>query len=279
MISIPIPLESANGIYTACAKRVKDGADRAAFQKETQRVIERSELYVKKAAIGQLYLLASEDALNLTNTDLATLYERILVQGAERGTYEKLKSRARFARCPLCGQRDVKTLDHYLPRADFPEFCVTPANLIPSCTDCNKVKHDYVPASYEEQTFHPYFDDWSGVTVLKALPELTHRVYVTFSIGPCSPVPPLWLERAKWHFEKLNLGSLYSEHAAIELVQRKEWFRTTYATGGSTWLRAELVREADSRSRPFPNAWQPALYRGLAASDDFCDGGFEKVEE
>jgi hypothetical protein len=77
----------------------------------------------------------------------------------------------------------------------------------------------------------------------------------------------------------LNLGNLYREHASVELVQRKSEFRDTYSVEGSVGLKEDLKIEADSRSRPFPNAWQPALYRGLAASEEFCDGGFEKIEE
>lgn len=188
-------------------------------------------------------------------------------------------SSARFGRCPLCGQRDVKTLDHYLPRESFPEFCVTPANLVPSCSDCNKTKGTLVPGTYREQTFHPYFDNWSTVTVMKADIVIRDRVDALFKIDESGANSPAWLERAKWHFRVFGLDALYSENAAVEMVQRKHLFRLTHSIKGAPALKQELAFEAQSRSKPFLNAWQPALYGALALNQEFCEGGFEKIEE
>ena len=114
---------------------------------------------------------------------------------------------------------------------------------------------------------------------MKATPVVSHRVDVEFSIDPVGAAPPPWIERTKWHFQMLDLGTLYSQHAAVELVQCKHDFRSTYIAHGSQGLKEELSVRANSRSKPFPNAWQPALYRGLAASKEFCENGFERIEE
>ena len=115
--------------------------------------------------------------------------------------------------------------------------------------------------------------------LLRATLVIGDRVDVAFSIDPSDAIPPHWIKRAEWHFQLLNLGNLYRENASVELVQRKSEFRDTYSVQGSLGLKEDLRVEADSRSKPFPNAWQPALYRGLSASQEFCDGGFEKIEE
>ena len=278
MISIATPSDSAQQVYVACVERTQNLLLRAALRNEEIRVTQRSEAYLSKAATEGLYTLTRDNAQSVPNAKLAELYERVLVRGGERHTYDKLKSLARFARCPLCGQRDVKTLDHYLPLATFPEFCVTPANLVPSCTDCDKAKLDYVADRYEGQSFHPYFDDWSNVILLRATPVITDCVDIVFSINP-DGIPPHWIDRAEFHFKMLKLGTLYREHASVELVQRKKEFKNTYSVEGPVGLRDELVIEADSRSETFPHAWQPAPYRGLSASQEFCHGGFEKIEE
>ena len=114
--------------------------------------------------------------------------------------------------------------------------------------------------------------------LLRATPVITDCVDIVFSINP-DGIPPHWIDRAEFHFKMLKLGTLYREHASVELVQRKKEFQNTYSVDGPVGLRDELVIEADSRSEPFPNAWQPALYRGLSASQEFCHGGFEKIEE
>jgi 5-methylcytosine-specific restriction endonuclease McrA len=279
MISIATPSDSAQEVYAACAEGTKNLALKKGLKAEAVRVGQRSQLYLSKAAAEELYLLNCDNAQNVSNAELANLYERALLKSRIGGTYELIKSLPRLARCPLCGQRDVKTLDHYLPRASFPELSVTPANLVPCCSDCNKAKLDFVPDLYEKQSFHPYFDDWSGVILLLATPAITDRVDITFSINPNLPNPPKWIRRAKWHFQLFDLGRLYSENAAVELVQRKAGFKSIYLAAGASGLKEDLSFEAQSRAKPFPNAWQPALYRGLSASAEFCEGGFEKIED
>lgn len=49
--------------------------------------------------------------------------------------------------CPYCGLRNAVTLDHYLPRkiAGFPHLSFFSLNLVPSCSDCQPKKKDFVP--------------------------------------------------------------------------------------------------------------------------------------
>jgi len=279
MISLSCPQESANEVYLACADHTREPILRAALKTESLRVTERSAVYLSKAIVGELYSMTPGYGRCVSNAQLADLYERVLVKGGERATYEKLKSLARLGRCPLCAQRDVKTLDHYLPRAAFPEFSVMPANLVPSCTDCNKAKLAHVAKSYEQQSFHPYFDNWSEVILLKATPRITDRVDVVFSIQPQGVPTPHWINRAELHFQLLGLGNLYRQHAAVELVQCKDEFRDSYYANGPLALKEDLQAKEKSRSKPFLNAWQPALYRGLSETEEFYHGGFEKIEE
>jgi hypothetical protein len=116
MISIQIPSEDARDTYAACAKLTNNSSLRAKLLLEEERVALRSQLYLTQASAEALYSLLPEDAQNVTNAELAGLYSRVFVKRRALGIYERLKSLAPFRRCPLCGQRDVKTLDHYLPR-------------------------------------------------------------------------------------------------------------------------------------------------------------------
>jgi 5-methylcytosine-specific restriction endonuclease McrA len=278
MIAISKPQQAPIDVYLACVRRTRDKVLKSALQAEAARVAQRSDAYVLKAAQQELHTFPREKPLHISGDQLSNVYDRVLVNGGERPLYDEFKSKARFRRCPLCGQRDVQTLDHYLPQSEYPELCVTPCNLVPCCRECNSAKLAYVPGKHAEQTFHPYFDDWSSTVVLTATVDVDAFVSVAFSIATAEPTPT-WIERAKFHFNLLELDSLYSEHAAVELVQRKANFRSTYQSMGAAGLRNDLESEAHSRSLPFPNAWQPALYRGLAASDAFCANGFEKIEE
>jgi hypothetical protein len=48
----------------------------------------------------------------------------------------------RINTCPNCTIETVASLDHYIPKGEFPEFSVNPTNLIPCCATCNSKKKE-----------------------------------------------------------------------------------------------------------------------------------------
>ncbi len=60
--------------------------------------------------------------------------------GAARRYYDEIVNAAPNRICPLCGVGTVTTLDHHLPQSKYPDYVLVPANLVPSCSDCNKTK-------------------------------------------------------------------------------------------------------------------------------------------
>lgn len=57
--------------------------------------------------------------------------------------------------CPYCGNIGTPdTIDHYLPKADYPEFSIFSDNLVPSCFHCNNNRKDKPNI---KETMHPYF--------------------------------------------------------------------------------------------------------------------------
>lgn len=71
--------------------------------------------------------------------------------------------------CPMCGGTSVATLEHVLPKADYPEFAVLSFNMVPCCDGCQR-KRSNKGAQYE--FIHPYFD----VQIMAAL-----RLEATFT--------------------------------------------------------------------------------------------------
>jgi hypothetical protein len=278
MYHLELPALQVTNIFPNCARRTSDGKLRAALLAEEVRVQQRSQAYSLMAEATALHEMAPQDSIHVSGVELADLYERALVKGRERPTYLALRGASRFGRCPFCAQRDVRTLDHYLPRSAFPEFAVLPMNLVPCCFDCSHAKLDHAPAAFSDQVFHPYFDDWDDVQVIRAEVEIEERVFVELSVND-HDLPPEVAGRAQTHFTIFDLAALYSDNASIELVQKKTSFQLIFESGGQDALRVELLRESQSRRAPFPNAWQPALYAALAENPEFISGGFLRIEE
>src|SRR5690606_2425627 len=88
----------------------------------------RVDEYLEHADLGALFDMPQVEPQGVERADLIGLYSRVLVNGGERPLYLKLRGASRYNRCPSCGQRDVKTLDHYLSKDAYPEPAVAPAN-------------------------------------------------------------------------------------------------------------------------------------------------------
>ena len=279
MLAMDCPDDDAGTVFAATASRTRDADLRTALLAQRPHVEARAALYLEYGELAMLYQLAPVAPGDIDAAQLSGIYNRVLVNGGERALYDRLRGSSRYGRCPLCAQRDAKTLDHYLSKDDYPELAVFPANLTPACFECNHTKRTYLALQAEDQLFHPYFDDWGDYRLVSAEIEVGPRVTSRFSIRTPPNVDEEIVSRARKHFETLNLATLYEQHASVELVERKDMFRRTFENGGADALRDDLAYEAQSRRRHNRNGWQAALYRALSRSDAFCDGGFGQIDE
>src|SRR5690625_1341706 len=99
-----------------------------------------------------------------------------------RKIYDLILSNSYYNLCPYCSHREVKTIDHYFPKSDFALYAVSPVNLIPCCSDCNKDKLDDYTLEERKMLVHPYFDDISHVDWLKCS-IIEGEWPITFSYG------------------------------------------------------------------------------------------------
>ncbi|WP_124597726.1 HNH endonuclease [Burkholderia sp. Bp8963] len=278
MIGMECPGDDPRELFEELAEHTQDRVLRAALVAEGPRVERRAREYLRLAEVGDLSAFDREEPVGVTSGQLSGVYDRVLVGGYGRPIYDRIKASAKFKRCPLCGLRVVKTLDHYLPQTRFPELAVFPANLVPACADCNKSKLAHVAESRAEETFHPYFDDWSEYCVLGASLEFGASLTVSYQVLTAPEMSAVDVQRARNHFDLLELNELYVSYAASELAESKRNFRNNFASGPEA-LREELRQVAETRSQANLNGWMAVLYRCLAESDDFCNGGFELIEE
>lgn len=69
---------------------------------------------------------------------------------------EKILKQYNESNCPVCGREYFKiNIDHVLPQSKYVQYSITPINLVPMCSDCNKIKGDV------NYGFHPFFEDYS----------------------------------------------------------------------------------------------------------------------
>ena len=82
------------------------------------------------------------------------------------------------------------------------------------------------------------------------------------------------------HFGLLRLAERYQLMSLEHLRSRYHALARFYGQGeDADRVAAELVQDAEDYEAEYgANHWRAILYRGLAAHDEFCDGGFEVLK-
>lgn len=208
---------------------------------------------------------------DVTAREMSWLYENKMVGKTAPGrpVYDAIRTASPQGRCPLCGHRDVTTVDHYLPKSAYAALAVNPANLVPACGECNRMKSSAVL-----DFLHPYYDNidrdrWLWATVLETSPPT-----VQFAVQSPESWPSGLTDRVHRHFTAFGLGLLYSMQAARLISGIQARLDLLLSEMGSAAVRDHLRQDEESWLQVGLNSWQAACYGALAASDWFCAGGF-----
>ena len=272
----------AKDVYETCISKVRNRALKERFRQISGSIEVAAREYQEKSEEQQRFLIESSDGVDgvVGKAEMEKVYTQRMVgkKAPGRALYDQLKNAAPNGICSLCGQRAVSTLDHFLPKADFPSLVVVPLNLIPACSDCNKAKLDKVPGSESEQTLHPYYDDvtceqWLFAEVIEENPGS-----IRFYTSDVDVYSEALNERIKFHFRELDLGSLYMSNANSTVTEIQFRLNRLHQKGGKNSVKAYLEEEEESRRNNHVNSWNTAAYQAMMNNDWFCDGGFNEFK-
>lgn len=230
----------------------------------------------EKRGSGQ-YLIPKVDPIGaVPGSEMVKTYDRRMAKKGQPGRpiYDLIKLLPDLDRCPFCDHRNISTLDHILPKTQYPIFAVTPVNLVGACTDCNKAKLNISPTCAGDTVLHPYFDRVSDQQWLMAEVVQPAPAALTFHVVDVDEWDDALNARIAHQFKVLKLADLYSRQAARETTDIRLNLQRHYDYGGLAVVRAELRRQWESRKANRVNSWQTATYKALAESDWFCNGGF-----
>ncbi len=278
MRSLPKPAFNASEVLNACIASIRDLNLSGKLLRVANNVVLAEATYLARGNDMTLYAISPSDGVAgvLTTAEMMRVYAGTFVKSVRgRAMYDSLKAAPRNDICPLCAQRTVSTLDHYLAQSVHANLIVVPINLVPACAECNKSKLNYQPKSDVEQGFHPYFDNFDDAQWLSAQVVQGSPPALRFSVSPPPGWSPTKISRADWHFMAFNLAALYASHAGVELNNIRFSLERIAQFGTPDDVRAFLVDRAESARRAYLNGWQTATYQALGASDWFCNGGFQ----
>lgn len=278
MRRLPRPDVSSHHALTQCIASIQNVNLSARLALVMPTVVAAEVTYVIYGEQSTLHLMQGTDGVagHVKTVEMQRVYTGTFVKSkATRNIYGAIKAAPENGICPLCSQRTVSQLDHHLPQSVHPVLTVTPINLVPACSECNKTKSAKVAGRAGEQTFHPYFEDADDARWLFATVKATRPASLVFHPAPPDHWDAVKAERIRWHFATYKLAALYASHAAVELNDIKFQLQDMAKRNTAETISKHLRGVAVSRAAAHANSWRRATYEALADSDWFCSGGFE----
>lgn len=261
-------------------------------------LINMEELYNSLGEKSELYNMPQEDIIyipvtsmtcdsipdNVNSSQMMKVYDQFLVDKPDsvkvgRKVYNSILLSANNNLCPYCSHRDVKTIDHYLPKSKFSYFTVTPVNLIPSCSDCNKDKLDNHSLTEGKMLLHPYYDDINSIDWLEC--EVNKNIWpITFSYKTSNNIPNTVLKsRINHQFYLLGLDKLYADNATREFYKRVRSMIREYNSNTKNNIYDFLNDNYESYNYENPNSWQTKMFKALKDSEWFIEEALTNLQD
>jgi len=236
---------------------------------------ERETLFIEKVDNNTLFEIPREQDISarVDKAKIISYYEyRILNKPNGRMFYDELLLSAPQNICPYCTIRSVKTIDHFLPKSEYPSYSITPSNLVPSCRDCNTDKKISYPINSSDQTFHPYFDKVDTECWIKAELRQTEPLSFQYIVIKPNTWDDNQVARATSHFDGYNINELFSNEANRELRSMQGLIRNLYLQNGNL-LRLHLLDTYNSCLNGLGLIdWKTLMYQELSTNEWFLNG-------
>lgn len=243
------------------------------------KLLKLGENYISAGEAGNLFLIPPVNSPDddpavveaVKKSELVNLYEYYFrnEEKEARKIYDQLLNSA-HEQCPFCGGIGTpRNLDHFLPKAHFPQFSVFPKNLIPSCRDCNMDgKAQAFAKTSSAQIIQPYIDherffnsQWIFAEYNEISPGMTGTI--RYFVNPPADWDQIHKERVFQHFSDFNLAKRYAVKAAQLLDTTLAQISVLRAQGASSAAICDAILIPGIDRAPFVNHWQKGMFQAL----------------
>jgi len=279
MRTLALPALAPASVLSACIGGYSDDALIARLKTAEAVLVANAMQYDNLAKSNSLHLMPRLTAVEAaTQEELESLYtdQMSATRGAGRSYYDVIRNASANGKCPLCGVGYVTVIDHHLPKSKYPDLAVCPFNLVPACDFCNNAKRAQFPRTPEEQTIHPYYDDFTKDQWIFAKLETASSPTLIYYVAPPNNWPELNQKKAHRHFKVVKLGLIFTSNANDEMITLRDHLALIASAKGASGVQAYLLEEW-RRYLVWPNSWQHAMYQSLAANTWFLSGGYLQI--
>jgi len=164
-------------------------------------------------------------------------------------------------RCQYCDCDRVSSLDHYLPKGEYPEFSILGVNLIPCCLTCNHDKSKLWLKEGQRQFINFYYDKIEDHRFLFCTVDFTQTSVIKFTIENRTNIDNDLLTTIKNHFKNMELFSPYAKECIEELSVIKEKLNELSECELKNHLNTQAIIEESKRGK---NNYKVVFYKELA---------------
>ncbi|MCT4625692.1 hypothetical protein [Halodesulfovibrio sp.] len=187
--------------------------------------------------------------------------------------------------CPMCGSFHSSTLDHLLPKENYPLWSIYSKNLVPAC-QCNSKRGETLLGNRTkgERVLHPYFDECLSLRIITC--EITSNdQYKTVEIK----LKVLPIAHENQNAFEFHLKEIVCKSGLVEWLKNK-WGKlyrkpSAYFHGikGKQFDNVENFktfindyREWTDENHGGKNNWDSILITGILSSDDIIEWLFNR---
>lgn len=193
--------------------------------------------------------------------------------GVQAGYLNSLRDR-KLQMCPMCGEAGTpNTLDHYLPKDEYPDFAILPQNLVPACDICQGHKLALFQEDGERLFMHPYYDQFLDTQVIRL--EIKPPYNTPVPCLDCHPdagqdnIPLIGR-----HLKKLELQPRFLRFFRNEYLRTLKLVKRLRDRGQN--VEHYILEFRDHAADRSVNCWEHILYEGITVDGDmmaFLIGG------
>jgi hypothetical protein len=168
--------------------------------------------------------------------------------------------------CPMCGSDGNGTLDHYLPKSEYPEFSFFSLNLVPACFRCNTLRSaKYAGQQADERPLHPYYDAYGDQRLM------TVAIVPPFDIPQFKAIP--WnlpaaaADAVTWQIESVVQPAGFARHCQHRWARLLDKPRLHLGTSATPLdVRNQLAFRAVQAEHinESANSWDSCFFHGVS---------------